>query len=85
MGTRGQKLQGPLHAWRARRDQGGLLSRQAEALGMLAALGAAVGRVEAKVDALIEALAAEEEDEQPMRSLDDGRAFPSRDDRKGLG
>ena len=41
-------------------------------------------RIEQKLDRLIEALAGEDE-EEPVRSLDNGRTFAPRDDRKGLG
>lgn len=42
-------------------------------------------RIEQKLDTLIAALAGDDEEEQPVRSLDDGRTFPARNDRKGLG
>lgn len=40
-------------------------------------------RIERKLDALLAALA--EEQDEPVTSLDDGKAFPTRDDRRGLG
>lgn len=46
----------------------------------------ALSRIEQKLDTLIAALAGDDdEEEQPVRSLDDGRTFPARNDRKGLG
>jgi hypothetical protein len=42
-------------------------------------------RIEEKVDTLIAALAAEGEEDPPVRSLDNGRTFAARDDKRGLG
>jgi hypothetical protein len=40
-------------------------------------------RIEAKLDTLIAALA--DEEDPPVRSLDNGRTFAARDDKRGLG
>lgn len=50
----------------------------------LAELLEVVRRVERKLDTLIAALAAEDEDDGTVKSLD-GRTFAPRDDSKGLG
>jgi hypothetical protein len=42
-----------------------------------------MNRIEHKLDALIAALA--DEEDPPVRSLDNGRTFAARDDKRGLG
>jgi hypothetical protein len=44
-----------------------------------------LARIEHKLDTLIAALAAEGEEDPPVRSLDNGRTFAAREDKRGLG